>query len=79
MRSGIVLSNMPDSKEDGVLQMEVMRLELNADVVTLSACRTGLGKAMRGEGMIGLTRAFQLRGSEQRGRKSVERQRHRDR
>ncbi len=65
MRSGIVLSSAPDSKEDGILQMsEVMRLKLNAEVVTLSACRTGLGKLLRGEGVIGLTRAFQYAGAD---------------
>jgi CHAT domain-containing protein len=64
MRSGIILSTTPNSKEDGVLQMnEVMRLKLNADVVTLSACGTGLGKLLNGEGMIGLTRAFQYAGA----------------
>jgi CHAT domain-containing protein len=58
-RSGIILSRLTDSNEDGMLQMsEVMRLKLNADLVTLSACRTGLGKLLNGEGMIGLTRAF---------------------
>jgi CHAT domain-containing protein/tetratricopeptide (TPR) repeat protein len=64
-RSGIVLSAAADSKEDGALQMsEVMRLKLNADLVTLSACRTGLGQLLKGEGMIGLTRAFLYAGSE---------------
>ncbi len=58
-RSGIVLARLSDPKEDGTLQMtEVMQLKLNADLVTLSACRTGLGKLLNGEGMIGLTRAF---------------------
>lgn len=58
-RSGIVLSRDPKSSEDGVLQMgEIMRLKLNADLVTLSACSTGLGKLVSGEGMLGLTRAF---------------------
>lgn len=67
-RSGIVLSThsgAADSKEDGALQMsEVMRLKLNAELVTLSACRTGLGQLLNGEGMIGLTRAFLYAGSE---------------
>ena len=64
-RSGIILSLQADSKEDGLLQMsEVMRLQLNADLVTLSACRTGLGKLLNGEGMIGLTRAFFYAGAE---------------
>ncbi|MBP7865601.1 MAG: CHAT domain-containing protein [Acidobacteria bacterium] len=53
------------AEEDGVLQaweiMEGMRLD--ADLVTLSACDTGLGKAAGGEGMIGLTRAFQYAGA----------------
>jgi CHAT domain-containing protein len=58
-RSGIVLSRDPKSSEDGVLQMgEIMRLKMNADLVTLSACSTGLGKLVSGEGMLGLTRSF---------------------
>jgi len=68
-RSGIVLStptdSKGDSKEDGALQMsEVMRLKLNADLVTLSACRTGLGQLLKGEGIIGLTRAFLYAGAD---------------
>jgi CHAT domain-containing protein len=58
-RSGIVLSLTADPKEDGVLQTgEIMRLRLNADLVTLSACRTGLGRLVNGEGVVGLSRAF---------------------
>ena len=58
-RSGLLLSRDPQSAEDGILQMgEVMRLKLNADLVTLSACSTGLGKLVSGEGILGLTRAF---------------------
>ena len=49
----------PDSSEDGILQVgEIMRLKLHADLVTLSACSTGLGKLVDGEGILGLTRAF---------------------
>ena len=58
-RSGILFSRAPESKEDGILQTgEIMRLKLNADIVTLSACSTGLGKLVTGEGVLGLTRAF---------------------
>ena len=58
-RSGILFSRDPHSKEDGVLQMgEIMRLKLKADLVTLSACSTGLGKLVSGEGILSLTRSF---------------------
>lgn len=64
-RSGIVLSLSDDSKEDGILQMnEIMQLRLHADLVTLSACSTGLGKIFEGEGVVGLTRTFLYAGAD---------------
>src|SRR5262249_45506829 len=46
-------------EQPGYLRLnDIYRLRLNADLVTLGACRTGLGKQLRGEGMIGLTRGF---------------------
>jgi CHAT domain-containing protein/Tfp pilus assembly protein PilF len=58
--SGILLAPSKDPEgDDGFLRMnEIFNLGLNADLVTLSACETALGKEVRGEGMISLTRAF---------------------
>jgi CHAT domain-containing protein len=54
-----VLTIDDNPNEDGILQArEIYDLELNADLVTMSACRTGLGKFIRGEGIEGLNRAF---------------------
>lgn len=54
-----------EGQENGLLQAwEVFeQIRIHADLVTLSACETGLGKEMRGEGLIGLTRAFQFAGA----------------
>jgi CHAT domain-containing protein/tetratricopeptide (TPR) repeat protein len=58
-RSHIVFSVGNISAEDEILQTrEIFNLELNSDLVTLSACQTGLGQFIRGEGIVGLSRAF---------------------
>jgi CHAT domain-containing protein/Tfp pilus assembly protein PilF len=63
-RSSIVLSLNEDTVEDGFVQMrEIYNLNLNADLITLSACQTGLGQFIRGEGIEGLNRAFFFAGS----------------
>jgi CHAT domain-containing protein/tetratricopeptide (TPR) repeat protein len=64
--SGIVLSLVDEHgrPQDGFLRLhEIYNLELNADLVVLSACRTALGKDVRGEGLVGLTRGFWYAGA----------------
>ncbi|MEW6347982.1 MAG: tetratricopeptide repeat protein [Thermodesulfobacteriota bacterium] len=59
----MTLVDQPEGK-DGFLRMtEVMGLSLNADVVALTACQTGLGRQLRGEGTLGMGRAFQYSGA----------------
>jgi CHAT domain-containing protein len=61
-RSGIVLS--ATDQDDGVLRFgDIVKLRLNADLVVLSACQTGLGKLIRGEGIDGIARAFLFAGT----------------
>jgi CHAT domain-containing protein len=65
-RSGIVLSLVAGQQEDGILRSsEVRKLELNADLVVLSACQSGLGRLVRGDGVVGLTQAFLEAGARQ--------------
>jgi len=65
--SGIVLSLFDESgraREDGFLRLhDIYNLNLPVDMVVLSACQTGLGKQVRGEGLIGLTRGFMYAGA----------------
>ncbi|HKQ92952.1 MAG TPA: CHAT domain-containing tetratricopeptide repeat protein, partial [Blastocatellia bacterium] len=50
--------------QDGFLRAhEVYNLELPAELVTLSACETGLGKLTKGEGLVSLTRGFMYAGA----------------
>ena len=64
--SGIVLSLVNEKGEpiNGFLRLnDIYNMNLNADLVVLSACQTALGKEVRGEGLIGLTRGFMYAGS----------------
>jgi CHAT domain-containing protein/Tfp pilus assembly protein PilF len=64
--SGIVLSLVDESgkQQDGFLRLQdIYNMKLSAELVALSACRTGLGKEIKGEGLIGLTRGFMYAGA----------------
>ena len=55
-------------KQDGYLTLsEAAILNLNADLVNLSACQTGLAKIKKGEGMTGLVRSFLVAGARKVG------------
>ena len=63
--SGIILAQDTTGGEDGILHLsEVYNLNLDADLVVLSACQTGAGKVARGEGLMSLTRGFMYAGAD---------------
>ncbi len=65
LRSSLLLTLDEDPAEDGFFQArEIYNTDLNAKLVVLSACQTSRGKLMRGEGVMGLSRAFLYAGAE---------------
>ncbi len=63
--SGLVFSlvDRQGNPQNGFLEaQDIYNLKLGADLVVLSACQTALGKEIRGEGLVGLTRAFMYAG-----------------
>jgi CHAT domain-containing protein/tetratricopeptide (TPR) repeat protein len=64
--SGVVLSLVDEQgrPQNGFLRLyDIYNLKLQADLVVLSACQTGLGKEIKGEGLVGLTRGFMYAGT----------------
>lgn len=62
LHSGVYLAK--DADDDGVLDVaELYRMQLDANLVTLSACETGLGQVGNGDDVIGLTRGFLYAGA----------------
>jgi tetratricopeptide (TPR) repeat protein/CHAT domain-containing protein len=70
-RSGLLLSEISGrlkNGQDGNLSIEeVVLLKLNAQMVLLAACSTGMGKVERGDGMVGLARSFMVAGAKNVG------------
>ncbi|MFZ2302636.1 MAG: CHAT domain-containing protein [Gallionella sp.] len=60
--SGLYLA--ADGENDGMLRVtELYSMQINADLVTLSACETGLGKISNGDDVVGLARGFLFAGA----------------
>jgi CHAT domain-containing protein len=63
-RSAVVLTLNNNPEEDGFLEVnEISDLDLDCDLVVLSACQTGRGQLLSGEGIVGLSRAFLYAGA----------------
>ncbi len=62
MLSSLALSRA--GSDDGfVTALEILRMQIPADLAVLSACETGKGRIVKGEGIVGLTRAFMFAGA----------------
>ncbi len=65
--SGIILSMVDENgrPQNGFLRLhDIYNLDLPVDLVVLSACNSGLGKNVRGEGLVGIVRGFMYAGAE---------------
>ncbi|MBD2101718.1 CHAT domain-containing tetratricopeptide repeat protein, partial [Leptolyngbya sp. FACHB-261] len=65
-RSGIALSSVDQqgtAQDSFLFTQDIFNLNLPAELVVVSGCRTGLGQEIRGEGLVGLTRGFMYAGA----------------
>jgi CHAT domain-containing protein len=62
-QAGLWLAVGEDGEPGWLSVDDVLGLRLQADLVTLSACQTGLGRVAKGEGVLGLSRAFLVAGA----------------
>ena len=63
LNSRLVFNQVDNGSEDNYLKVsELYNMELNANLVVLSACETGYGQLVRGEGIMSLSRAFAYAG-----------------
>ena len=62
--SGLLLAGTGEEPYSVLTAQEVYLWDLQARLVTLSACQTGMGRSVEGEGLLGLTRAFIYAGAQ---------------
>jgi CHAT domain-containing protein len=64
LRSAVALAPGDDAEEDGFLEVsEISMLNLDCDLVVVSACQTGRGQLLSAEGIVGMSRAFLYAGA----------------
>jgi CHAT domain-containing protein len=62
--SRVFLQSSSEAEDGNLFAGEIYNLKLRANLVTLSACQTGLGKISKGEGVVGLSRALAYAGAQ---------------
>ena len=63
MEPALALSMVPEGTDGFLTMTEIAGLKMNAEVAALTACKTGLGTRLEGEGIMSLGRSFQIAGA----------------